>query len=46
MQEVKQAYKAMESYRRELLFDVPAGRAFDDITPQVEETLRESGIKE
>ena len=46
MQEVKQAYEAMKSYRRELLFDVPARRSFDDITPQVKQALRESGIKE
>lgn len=36
----------MKSYRKELWFDVPTRRAFINITPQVEECLRESGIKE
>ena len=36
----------MKSYRKELWFTVPTRRAFINITPQVEECLRESGIKE
>jgi secondary thiamine-phosphate synthase enzyme len=37
---------AMKSYRKELSFHVPTRRAFINITPQVDECLRESGIKE
>jgi secondary thiamine-phosphate synthase enzyme len=36
----------MKSYRKELWFKVPTRRAFVHITPQVEECLRESGIRE
>ena len=36
----------MKSYRKELWFEVPARRAFINITPQVEECIRESRIKE
>jgi len=36
----------MKSYRKELWFEVPSRRAFINITPQVEECLHESGIKE
>ena len=36
----------MKSYRKELWFEVPTRRAFINITPQVEECLRESGIKD
>jgi len=36
----------MKSYRKELWFEVPTRRAFVNITPQVEEAVRESGIKE
>ena len=36
----------MKSYRKELWFNVPARRGFINITPQVEEALRESGIRE
>ena len=36
----------MKSYRKELWFNVPTRRAFINITPQVEECLRESGIVE
>ncbi|WP_045220864.1 secondary thiamine-phosphate synthase enzyme YjbQ [Desulfonatronum thioautotrophicum] len=36
----------MQSYRKELWFEVPGRRAFINITPQVEECLRESGIQE
>lgn len=36
----------MKSYRKELFFDIPTRRAFVNITPQVRDCLRESGIKE
>jgi len=36
----------MKSYRKELWFSTKTRRAFLNITPQVEECLRESGIKE
>jgi secondary thiamine-phosphate synthase enzyme len=36
----------MKSYRKELWFNVPGRRAFINITPQIEECLRESGIQE
>ncbi len=36
----------MKSYRKELWFNIPKRRAFINITPQVEECLRESGIRE
>ncbi len=36
----------MLSYRRELWFEVPARRGFVNITRQVEECLKESGVKE
>lgn len=36
----------MKSYRKELWFKAPARRAFINITPEVTECLRESGIKE
>ncbi len=36
----------MRSFRKELWFHVPTRRAFLNITPQVEECLRESGIRE
>ncbi len=36
----------MKSYRKELWFNVPTRRAFINITPQVEECVRESGVKE
>ena len=36
----------MKSYRKELYFSTRTRRAFLNITPQVEECLRESGIKE
>ena len=34
----------MKSYRKELWFEVPTRRAFINITPQVKECLKESGI--
>ncbi len=36
----------MKSYRKELRFNTKARREFINITPQVEEALKESGIKE
>lgn len=36
----------MKSYRKELLFDIPTRRALINITPSVNECLRESGIRE
>ena len=36
----------MKSYRRELWFNIPARRAFVNITPRVEECLRESRIRD
>ncbi len=36
----------MKNYRQELWFNIPTRRAFVNITPQVEECLRESGIQE
>jgi len=36
----------VKSYRKELWFDVPTRRASINITPQVEECIRDSGITE
>ncbi|MFB3887061.1 MAG: secondary thiamine-phosphate synthase enzyme YjbQ [Thermodesulfobacteriota bacterium] len=36
----------MRTYRKELWFEVAKRRAFINITPQVQECLRESGVKE
>ncbi|MFZ5759585.1 MAG: secondary thiamine-phosphate synthase enzyme YjbQ [Thermodesulfobacteriota bacterium] len=36
----------MKSYHKELWFEVPTRRGFLNITPQVEQCLAESGIKE
>jgi secondary thiamine-phosphate synthase enzyme len=36
----------MKSFRKELWFEVPTRRAFINITSEVEEYVRESGIKE
>jgi secondary thiamine-phosphate synthase enzyme len=36
----------MKSYRKELWFNIPARRGFVNITREVEEALRESGIRE
>ena len=36
----------MKSHRKELWFNIPTRRGFVNITPQVEETLRESGVRE
>ena len=37
---------SMKSYRKELWIEVPARRAFINITPRVQECLRECGVKE
>jgi secondary thiamine-phosphate synthase enzyme len=39
-------YTQVKSYRKELWFSIPTRRGFINITPQVEQCLRESGIKE
>ena len=36
----------MKSFRRELWFNLPARRGFVNITPQVEEALEASGVRE
>ena len=36
----------MTSYRKELWFNTPTRVAFTNITPQVNDCLRESGVKE
>ena len=36
----------MKSYRKELWLNLPSRRGFVNITPQIEECLRESGIRE
>ncbi len=36
----------MKSYRRELIFNIPSRRAFVNITPQIQEALEASGIRE
>ena len=36
----------MKSYRKELWFEVPTRRGFINITPDVEECLRDSGVTE
>ncbi|MCD6265697.1 MAG: YjbQ family protein, partial [Deltaproteobacteria bacterium] len=36
----------MKSYRKELWFEVPTRRGFVNITPQINECLKESKIKE
>ncbi len=36
----------MKSYRKELYFEIPARRGFVNITPEVEQAVRESGVRE
>ncbi len=36
----------MKSFRKELWFNIPSRRGFVNITPEVEQCLRESGVKE
>jgi len=40
------SYKLMKTYRKEIWFDTPHRRDFINITPQVEQCLAESGVKE
>jgi secondary thiamine-phosphate synthase enzyme len=44
----EEAYNAaaMKSYRKELTIFIPNRRGFLNLTPQIEECIRESGIKE
>ncbi len=37
---------SMKSYRKELWFEVPSRRGFVNITPQVEQCLRDSAVQE
>ncbi len=46
VQKTTENISLMKSYRKELWFNLPARRGFMNITPQVEECLRESGIQE
>ena len=36
----------MKSHRKELWFEVPSRRGFVNITPEVEQVIRESGVRE
>jgi len=36
----------MKSHRKELWFEVPSRRGFVNITPQVEQAVRDSGVRE
>jgi secondary thiamine-phosphate synthase enzyme len=36
----------VKSHRKELWFEIPARRAFINITPQVEQAVQESGVRE
>jgi len=36
----------MKSFRKELWFNIPARRGFDNITPAVREAIKESGVTE
>ena len=36
----------MKTYRKELVFNLPTRRALINITPQIQQCLKESGIKE
>jgi secondary thiamine-phosphate synthase enzyme len=38
--------RQMKSYRKELWFQTPGRRAFINITPEVEQALKESGVRE
>jgi secondary thiamine-phosphate synthase enzyme len=39
-------FSVMKSHRKELWFEIPKRRAFLNITPQVEQCISESGIRE
>jgi secondary thiamine-phosphate synthase enzyme len=36
----------MKAYRKELWFEIPSRRGFVNITPQVEQAVRDSGVRE
>jgi len=36
----------MKTYRKELWFEIPSRRGFVNITPQVEQAVRDSGVRE
>ena len=36
----------MKSYRQELWFEIPSRRGFVNITPQVQNCLKESGVSQ
>ena len=36
----------LKSYRKELYFNIPSRRGLVNITPQVQQAIRDSGIKE
>ncbi len=36
----------MKSYRKELWFEIPSRRGFVNITPAIEQCVRESNVKE
>ena len=36
----------MKSYRKELWFEIPSRRGFVNITPEVEQAVRDSGVRE
>lgn len=36
----------MKSHRKELWFEIPSRRGFVNITPEVEKTVRESGVRD
>jgi len=42
----KGGISAMKSFRKELWFNIPTRRAFVNITPQVEDAVRESKVRE
>jgi len=46
IQSIKGKRNLMKSLRKELWFHVPSRRGFINITPQVEEAVKESGIKD
>jgi secondary thiamine-phosphate synthase enzyme len=45
-EQIQKQEQHMKSYHKELWFEVPTRRAFINITSQLEECLRESGVKE
>jgi secondary thiamine-phosphate synthase enzyme len=43
---LEENFLTMKSYKKELVFNIPGRRAFINITSQVEDCLRESGVQE